>query len=162
VRYRSAPPAPRGDRLHVSGWTQETSLQPYDLSWNKGRLALSEQMQSKYFAYKGSFISQPLNSAGFAELVRNVRAAMPDLEVVVDECICEGHKVVTSSTVMGTLATPLFGYSVTDKILAIAAMSVWTLNPAGDIEEVNTLIDLEGVHQQLGIETPLSTLLSPT
>ena len=86
---------------------------------------------------------------------------MPDLEVVVDECICESHKVVTSSTVMGTLATPLFGYSVTDKILAIAAMSVWTLNPAGDIE-VNTLIDLEGVHQQLGIETPLSTLLSPT
>lgn len=41
-------------------------------------------------------------------------------------------------------------------------MSVWTLNPANDIEEVNTLIDLEGVHQQLGIETPLSTLLSPT
>jgi len=28
-----------------------------DLSWNKGRLALSEQMQSKYFAYKGSFIA---------------------------------------------------------------------------------------------------------
>ncbi|MBK3757719.1 MULTISPECIES: ester cyclase [Stutzerimonas] len=133
-----------------------------DLSWNKGRLALSEQMQSKYFAYKGSFIGQPLNSAGFAELVRNVRSAMPDLEVVVDECICEGHKVVTSSTVMGTLATPLFGYSATDKILAIAAMSVWTLNPAGDIEEIHTLIDLEGVHQQLGIETPLSTLLSPT
>src|SRR3546814_5737750 len=67
-------------------------------------------MQSKYFAYKGSFIGQPLNSAGFADLVRNVRTAMPDLEVVVDECICEGHKVVTSSTVMGTLATPLFGY----------------------------------------------------
>ncbi|MCQ4179952.1 hypothetical protein FK518_30930, partial [Klebsiella pneumoniae] len=92
--------------------------------------------------YKGSFIGQPLNSAGFAELVRNVRTAMPDLEVVVDECICEGHKVVTSSTVMGTLATPLFGYSVADKILAIAVMSVWTLNPAGDIEEIHTLIDL--------------------
>ncbi|OCX95536.1 MAG: hypothetical protein BFD77_07630 [Pseudomonas sp. CO183] len=133
-----------------------------DLSWNKGRLALSEQMQSKYFAYKGSLIGQPLNSAGFAELVRNVRNAMPDLEVVVDECICEGHKVVTSCTVMGTLATPLFGHSVTDKILAIAVMSVWTLNPAGDIEEINTLIDLEGVHQQLGIETPLAALLSPT
>src|SRR3546814_11288304 len=65
---------------------------------------------------------------------------------------------VTSSTAMGTLATPLFGYSVADKILAIAVMSVWTLNPAGDIEEIHTLIDLEGVHQQLGIETPLSTL----
>jgi len=133
-----------------------------DLSWNKGRLALSEQMQSKYFSYKGSFIDQPLGSAGFAELVRSVRTAMPDLEVVVDECICEGHKVVTSSTIMGTLATPLLGYPASDKILAIAAMSVWTLTPAGDIEEITTLVDLEGVRQQLGIETPLSAMLSST
>ncbi|MBE7375986.1 ester cyclase [Pseudomonas lopnurensis] len=133
-----------------------------DLSWNKGRLALSEQMQSKYFSYKGSFISRPLNSAGFAELVRTVRSAMPDLEVVVDECVCEGHKVVTSSTAMGTLATPLLGYPASDKILAIAAMSVWTLNPAGDIEEVTTLVDLEGMRLQLGIDTPLAALLPST
>ncbi|EXF45858.1 putative ester cyclase [Pseudomonas sp. BAY1663] len=87
---------------------------------------------------------------------------MPDLEVVVDECICEGHKVVTSSTVMGTLAMPLLGYPASDKILAIAAMSVWTLNPAGDIEEITTLIDLEGVRLQLGIDPPLGALLPPT
>ncbi|MBK3868229.1 hypothetical protein GFL09_11075 [Pseudomonas stutzeri] len=133
-----------------------------DLSWNKGRLALSEQMQSRYFAYKGSFIGQLLNSTGFAELVRAVRAAMPDLQVVVDDCIGEGHKVVTSCTVMGTLATPLPGHSVSNKILAIAAMSVWTLSPAGDIEEIHTLVDLDGVHQQLGLETPWTKLLSPT
>lgn len=127
-----------------------------DLSWNKGRLALSEQLQSRYFSYKSSLLSQPLNAAGFAELVRAVRGAMPDLEVMVDECLCEGHKVITTSTVMGTLTQPLLGWPASDKILAIAAISTWTLNSAGDIEEISTLIDLENARLQLGLHSALS------
>ncbi|MCW3149904.1 ester cyclase [Stutzerimonas stutzeri] len=127
-----------------------------DLSWNKGRLALSEQLQSRYFSYKCSLISQPLNSAGFAELVRAARSAMPDLEVVVDDCICEGHKVITTSTVMGTLVKPLPGWPASDKILAVAAVSIWTLNSTGDIEDVSTLVDLENLRLQLGLHSALS------
>lgn len=126
-----------------------------DLSWNKGRLALSEQLQSRYFRYKNSLISQPLNATGFADLVRSIRAAMPDLEVMADECLCEGHKVITASTIMGTLTQPLLGWPASDKILAIAAVSIWTLNSAGDIEEISTLIDLENARLQLGVHSAL-------
>ncbi|MCJ0973938.1 ester cyclase [Pseudomonas sp. PS1] len=129
--------------------------QHIDLSWSKGRLALAEQLQSRYFTYKSSFITQPVNNAGFALIVREVRLAIPDLEVVVDECLSEGNRVVTSSTLFGTLAKPVFGCAPDGKILTVAAMSFWTLNPNGDIDELNTLFDLEGARTQLGLDTPL-------
>ncbi|WP_421682088.1 SnoaL-like domain-containing protein [Stutzerimonas urumqiensis] len=123
-----------------------------DLTWNKGRLALAERLQSRYFIYKGSFIGQPLDSAGFARIVRQVREAMPGLEVVIDECLSDGDKVVTSSTLIGTLEKPAFGYTPSDRVLAIAAMSIWTLTPTGDILELSTLLDLGGAHKQLGLD----------
>ncbi|WAN08936.1 ester cyclase [Stutzerimonas balearica] len=131
-----------------------------DLSWNKGRLALSEQLQSRYFSYKSSVGGQPLNATGFAELVRDVRNAVPDLEVVVDECLCEGHRVVTTCTVMGTLTRPLLGCPANDKILAVAAISLWTFNSAGEIEDVSTLLDLENARLQLGLHSALGDGLS--
>lgn len=125
--------------------------QHIDLSWCKGRLALAEQLQSRYFSYKSSIIAQPVNSAGFGLIVREIRQAVPDLEVVVEECLSDGNRVVTSSSLFGTLVKPAFGYQPSNKILTIAAMSIWTLNPTGDIEEINTLFDLESARQQLGM-----------
>lgn len=135
--------------------------QHIDLSWSKGRLALAEQLQSRYFIYKSSFIAQPVNSAGFAMIVREVRLAIPDLEVVVDECLSEGNRVVTSSTLFGTLAKPVFGHEPNGKILSVAAMSIWTLNPNGDIDELSTLFDLEGARALLGMESPVPFKLPP-
>ncbi|WP_028240656.1 ester cyclase [Stutzerimonas azotifigens] len=122
-----------------------------DLSWNKGRLALAERLQSRYFTYKGSLFGQPMDSAGFARVVRQVRDAMPTLEVLIDECLSEGDKVVTASTLIGTLEKPLFGFQPSDRVLAVAAMSIWTLTPTGDILELNTLLDLGSVHRQLTV-----------
>lgn len=136
--------------------------QHIDLSWGKGRLALAEQLQSRYFSYKSSFIAQSVNSAGFGLIVREIRLAMEDLEVVVDECLSEGNRVVTSSTLFGTLTKPAFGYAPTGKILTVAVMSFWTLNPGGDIEEINSLFDLESARQQLGSDNPLPITLPLT
>ncbi|PKL99335.1 MAG: hypothetical protein CVV17_09225, partial [Gammaproteobacteria bacterium HGW-Gammaproteobacteria-7] len=69
-----------------------------DLSWNKGRLALAEQLHSRDFLYKSSFIGRPLSSPAFIEMVLDIRHAMPDLQVVIEECIAEDYKVVTWST----------------------------------------------------------------
>jgi len=104
----------------------------------------------------------PDNSAGFGLIVREIRQAMPDLEVVVDECLSEGNRVVTSSTLFGTLEKTVFGHPPSGKILTVAAMSIWTLNPGGDIEEINTLFDLESARQQLGMDSPIPIPLPPT
>ncbi|MGM3389350.1 ester cyclase [Stutzerimonas stutzeri] len=124
-----------------------------DLTWNRGRMALAEQMHSKDFLYKSSFVGHPLNSTAFLALVAQIRTAMPDLEVVIEECIAEGDKVVTWSTLIGTIQTPALGYPPSDKILSISAMAFWTLTPAGHIREICTMFDMESFRSQLGLNT---------
>jgi steroid delta-isomerase-like uncharacterized protein len=127
--------------------------QHIDLSWNKGRLALVEQLHSKDFLYKSSFIGRPLSSAAFALMVQDIRNAMPDLQLVVEECIAEGNKVVTWSTLIGTIEKPALGYPPSDKVMSISAMAFWTLTPRNEIQELCTMFDMESFRAQLGLET---------
>jgi len=127
--------------------------QHIDLSWNRGRLALSEKLHSKDFLYKSSFVGHPMSSAQFAAMVTQIRTAMPDLEVVVEECVAEGDKVVTWSTLIGTIETPALGYPPSDKVLSISAMAFWTLTPGQQIREICTMFDMESFRAQLGLAT---------
>lgn len=125
--------------------------QHIDLTWNKGRLALAEQLQSKGFLYKSSFLGQTLDSVGYAGMVQEIREAMPDLEVVVEECIAEGHKVFTWSTLIGSIQKPALGYPPSDRVLSISAMAFWTLNSLGEVQELCTMFDMESFRAQLGL-----------
>lgn len=124
-----------------------------DLSWNKGRIALAEQLHSKDFLYKSSFIGQALSSPAFAQMIRDIRDAMPDLQVVIEECIAEGNKVMTWSTLIGTIQKPAFGYPPSDKVVSISAMAFWTLTPSNEIQEICTMFDMESFRSQLGLAT---------
>ena len=132
---------------------KRTVRQHIDLSWNKGRLALAERLHSKDFLYKSSFMGRPLNGRDYCAMVEEIRSAMPDLEVVVEECLAEGNKVVTWSTLIGTLEKPALGYPASDRVLSISAMAFWTLNSVGDIQEICTMFDMESFRSQLGLET---------
>ena len=124
-----------------------------DLAWNKGRMALVEQMHSKDFLYKSSFIGRPLTSPAFAQMVQDIRHAMPDLQVLIEECIGEGDKVVTWSTLIGTIQKPALGYPPSDKVLSISAMAFWTFNSSNEIQEICTMFDMESFRAQLGLST---------
>ncbi len=126
--------------------------QHIDLTWNRGRLALAEHLHSKDFLYKSSFIGRPLASSEFLDMVRQIRHAMPELEVVVEECIAEGNRVVTWSTLIGTIE-PAFGYPPSDKVLSISAMAFWTITPTQQVQEICTMFDMESFRAQLGLDT---------
>ncbi|MCY1353384.1 hypothetical protein D9M68_492280 [compost metagenome] len=133
-----------------------------DLSWNKGRLALAEQLHSKAFLYKSSFVGKPLNSAGYCQMVQDIRKAMPDLEVLIEECLAEGNKVFSWSTLVGTIEKPTLGYPASDKVVSISAMACWTLNSSGEVEEICTMFDMESFRAQLGLETrPFTEIALP-
>lgn len=133
-----------------------------DLTWNKGRLALAEQLHSKTFLYKSSFIGRPLDSTAFLQLVQEIRRGMPDLEVAIEECLAEGNKVFSWSTLIGTLQQPTLGYPASDKVLSISAMACWTLNSSGEIEELCTMFDMESFRAQLGLDTrPYAEIAQP-
>ncbi|MCB2490421.1 ester cyclase, partial [Listeria monocytogenes] len=50
-------------------------------------------------------------------LLQDIRTAMPDLEVVVEDCIGEERKVFTWSTLIGTIVRPTLGSPASDKVL---------------------------------------------
>lgn len=127
--------------------------QHVDLTWNKGRMALAEQLHSRDFIYKSSFVGSPLDSSGFVQLVQTIRHAMPDLQIVIEDCIAEGYKVVTWSTLIGTIERPALGYPPSDKVLSISAMAFWTLTPGNEIQEICTMFDMESFRAQLGLQT---------
>ncbi len=127
--------------------------QHIDLTWNRGHLALAEHLHSKDFLYKSSFIGRPLGSAEFLDMVRQIRQAMPELEVVVEECLAEGNRVVTWSTLIGSIAQSAFGYPPSDKVLSISAMAFWTITPTQQVQEICTMFDMESFRAQLGLET---------
>jgi steroid delta-isomerase-like uncharacterized protein len=136
--------------------------QHIDLAWNKGRLALAEQLHSRDFLYKSSFVGRPMDSSGFVQLVQQIRHAMPDLQVVVEECIAEGYKVFTWSTLIGTIQKPALGYPPSDKVLSLSAMAFWTLTPGNEIQEICTMFDMESFRAQLGLQTrPLAETALP-
>jgi steroid delta-isomerase-like uncharacterized protein len=138
---------------HVMSLDEQKKLarKHIELSWNKGHLALSERLHSKDFLYKSSFVGSQLNSAGFSQMVRDIRTAVPDLQVVIEECISEGDKVVTWSTMIGTIETPAFGYPASDNILSISAMAFWTISFSGEIQEICTMFDMESFRAQQGL-----------
>jgi len=127
--------------------------QHIDLTWNRGHLALAEHLHSKDFLYKNSFIGRPLVSAEFLDMVRQIRHAMPELEVVVEECIAEGNRVVNWSTLIGTIEHAAFGYPPSDKVLSISAMAFWTITPTQQVQEICTMFDMESFRAQLGLDT---------
>ena len=136
--------------------------QHIDLVWNKGRLALAEQLHSRDFLYKSSFIGRPLGSAGFVQMVQDIRLAMPDLQVVIEECIAEGYKVVTWSTLIGTIQKPALGYPPSDKLLSISAMAFWTFTSGNEIQEICTMLNMESFRAQLGLQNrPLAETALP-
>ena len=132
---------------------KRTVRQHIDLSWNKGRLALAERLHSKDFLYKSSFMGRPLNGSDYCAMVEEIRSAMPDLEVVIEECLAEGNKVVTWSTLIGTLEKAAMGYPASDRVLSISAMAFWTLNSVGEIQEICTMFDMESFRAQLSLNS---------
>lgn len=131
---------------------KKTARRHIDLTWNKGHLALAEQLQSKDFIYRSALLGNSLPAGDFVLFIQKIRHAMPTLEAVVEECIAEGERVVTWSTLIGTIERPVDGYPVSDRVLSYSLVAFWTFNSSGEIREICTLLDMENVRAQLGLE----------
>ncbi len=132
---------------------KKIARQHIDLAWNKGHLALVEQLHSPDFIYKSAFTAQPLDNTGYIRLLQDIRTAMDDLEVVVEDCIREERKVFTWSTLIGTIVRPALGYPASDRIVSISAMGFWVFNRQDQVQELCTLFDMESFRAQMGLPT---------
>ncbi len=119
-----------------------------DLSWNKGKYGLLQQLVAKGFRYQTTFKDGFRDFEGYVEYVEDIRKSVTDLEVTVEEIMAEDDKVITFSTFCGSFNKPLFGMPANGKVIAFSAASVWIIY-RGKIIEQTTMVDLAGLQRQL-------------
>ena len=122
-----------------------------DLSWNKGKFGLLQQIVAKGYRYQTTFKDGFRDFEGYIEYVEEIRRAVPDLEVTIEEIMAEEDKVITFSTFCGSFNKPLFGIPANGKIIAFAAASVWIVY-RGKVIEQTTMVDLAGLQKQLAAQ----------
>ena len=119
-----------------------------ELSWNKGKFNLLQQLVSKRFRYQTTFRDGFKDFDEYTEYVTEIRNAVPDLEVSIEEIMAEEDKVITFSIFCGSFNKPLFGMPANGKVIAFSAASVWTIYK-GKVETQTTMVDLMGLQRQL-------------
>lgn len=119
-----------------------------DLSWNKGKYGLLQQIVAKGFRYQTTFKDGFRDFDGYIEYVEEIRRAVPDLEVSVEDIMAEDNKVITFSTFFGSFENSLFGIPANGKVIAFSAASIWLIS-RGKVSEQTTMVDLVGLQRQL-------------
>jgi len=119
-----------------------------DLSWNKGKYGLLQQIVSKGFRYQTTFKDDFKDFNDYIEYVEDIRRSVPDLEVTIEEIMAEDDKVITFSTFCGSFNKPLFGMPANGKVIAFSAASIWKIS-RGKVVEQTTMVDLAGLKKQL-------------
>ncbi|MGK0249326.1 MAG: steroid delta-isomerase-like uncharacterized protein [Oleispira sp.] len=119
-----------------------------DLSWNKGKYGLLKHIVATGFRHQTTFDDGFRDFEGYVEYVEDVRRAVPDLDVTVENIMAEDNKVITFSTFFGSFKYPLFGMPANGEIIAFSAASVWIIY-CGKIIEQTTMVDLAGLQRQL-------------
>ena len=93
----------------------------------------------------------PSGRDAFAQTVRSVHAAFPDIRVSIDDVIGEADKVVIRLSWDATHTAPFMGISPTGKRVHVQAMNIYRVED-GRIAERWGGPDLLGLLKQLGAE----------
>ena len=119
-----------------------------NLYWNTGRFNLLRQIVTPDFVYHTTFAEGFKDVDSFVEYVKQIRTAIVDLDVSIEEIMAEGDRVITISTFSGSFQKPLFGFPPNNKVIGFSAVSTWEIR-RGRVCSQNTLVDLAGLQRQM-------------
>ena len=119
-----------------------------ELTWNQGRFNLARNLVRRDFNYHVSLMNQTFGYDIAAQVIQIVRHSMEDFEVVIEDVVAEGGKVVTQSSFCGTLVKPMFGFQPSSNIVTFAAVSFWNVKK-GQIQNSSTLLDTAELMRQM-------------
>lgn len=119
-----------------------------ELTWNQGRFHLAKGLLARDFTYYASMVNRPMGIEAMETLIQQIRTAMEDFTIAVEEIVCEGNQVVTQSTFSGTLVRPLLGFEPVDKMIALQAATFWKIRH-GQIQSGTSLLDTGDLFHQV-------------
>ena len=118
--------------------------------WNKGRAEAIDEL----FAPDGvghGLTPEPLRGPdNFKPFFHTFKDAFPDIEVVVEDTIAEGDKVVARCTVRGKHQGHTLGFAATQRPVEFTGISI-TRWRDGQIVEAWNNFDFMTMYQQLGV-----------
>ncbi|MAK92159.1 MAG: hypothetical protein CMI08_08210 [Oceanospirillaceae bacterium] len=118
------------------------------LSWNSGRFNLLRHIVSPDFVYHTSFVEGFRDLDGFIEYVSEVRSAIIDLDVSIEEMMAEGNRVITVCTFSGSFERPLMGMQPNHRVVSFSSISTWEIR-RGKVVHQNTMVDLAELQRQM-------------
>ena len=136
------------DNNNVLEHNKQLVSQFIELTWNQGRFNLAKNLVCRDFKYHASMVNLTLEYDQAAAIIANVRDAMQDFEVSVEEIVAEGDKVVTQSSFCGTLTKPMFGFQPGANLVTFSAVSFWQIRK-GHVRSLSTLLDTAEMMRQM-------------
>ena len=118
------------------------------LSWNTGRFHLLRHIVSHDFVYHTSFSDDFKDFDGFVQYLQEIRQALSDLEVTIEDLMAEDDRVISVSTFSGSFDRPLFGMKPNGRIVSFTGISTWQVR-RGKVCSQNTLVDIAQLQRQL-------------
>ena len=119
-----------------------------ELTWNQGRFNLARSLVRRDFNYHVSLMNQTFGYDTTAQMIQMIRNSMEDFEVMIEDVIAEGDRVVTQSSFCGTLVKPMFGFQPSKNVVTFAAVSFWQIKK-GQIQSLSTLLDTAELMRQM-------------
>lgn len=118
-----------------------------DLAWNQGDFDALEPHIASGFFYKTSFSEDFMDKNGYFGFISQMRTAVPDLRVELEEVLAEGNRVMSYVSFIGTVEHDLFDIKPSDRIITFPAISLWEMRK-GSITNLNTMLDMFSLQRQ--------------
>jgi len=119
---------------------------------NKGKLDVVDEVMDASYVYHvpGNEVTGP---DGFKLYIAMMRAALPDLEMTIEDMVAEGDMVASRFTIRGTHHGDFMGVAPTGKKVEISE-AVFIRFKNGKEVEAWPYTDTLSVYQQMGVSNP--------
>jgi steroid delta-isomerase-like uncharacterized protein len=118
--------------------------------WNKGHIDIIDEIFSEEYVNHTPQPGRPIGKQGLKLMITTMRAAFPDLQMIPEDVITEGNKIVTRWTLRGIHKGDALGFPATNKTIRIMGIGIHVYK-GGKIIESWTSMDSMGLAQQLGM-----------
>jgi len=118
------------------------------LAWNSGKFNLLKQLVTSDFVCHQNNLDGFLDIDSFIEYVKEIRFAVPDLTVTIEDLVVEGNKAFSMATFSGTFEKPALGRQPNNCILSFSCISAWEFR-RGKVLAQNTIVDMFALRKQV-------------
>ena len=124
--------------------------------WNNGRADVIDEMLDPNVVLHG--LADPSGNEvrgaeAFKSFYKGFRAGLPDIQVIIEDTVSEGEKVVTRCTVKATHTGDGLGVSATGNTVEFTGMCM-TIEKDGRVVECWNSFDFLTMMQQIGLISP--------